>query len=79
MKKKKYIVQEDSNPEILHEPICEYAKVEEAGAIDEYNIPNDLILKAYELAKQSIKAGKIYTTQEVMTKINDFLSLNTLN
>lgn len=72
MKKNKNIVSEDSNPAFLNEPTCEYGAFETCP-VGEYDIPHDLIMKACELAKQSVEAGRTYTTEEAMRMINERL------
>lgn len=61
--------EQEENPGIVNEPIAEYQRRYQTSE-EKDSIPPELIASAFNLAKQSVKEGRVYTTQQVMNSID---------
>jgi predicted transcriptional regulator len=57
----------EEQPMVAKEPMVEYGVNNE---VQEYDIPNELFKKVIRSAMDDIANGRVYTTQEVMTQLD---------
>jgi hypothetical protein len=65
--KKKSKTREEEQPMVAKEPMVEYGVNNE---VQEYDIPNELFKKVVRRAMDDVANGRVYTTQEVMTQLD---------
>lgn len=59
----------DDESTMANEPVMEYKKIHLPDE-DEVDIPSDLLLQAFNKTQESVAKGNVYTTQQIMDKID---------